>query len=100
MRRLRERYGNTVVVTLGERGLLADDGSVCHEISAFKAKAVDTTAAGDIFHGAFAYGVAQGMTFLEVLRFAAMAASLSVREKGGRPSIPTLLQVKQALAHA
>jgi sulfofructose kinase len=98
--RLKNRYCNIVVVTLGERGLVADNGEGYLEMSAFKTTPVDTTAAGDIFHGAFAYGLARGIGFLEVLRFASMAAALSVTKKGGRPSIPTLAHVKKALAHA
>ena len=94
---LRARYGNIVGITLGEHGLIADDGSGYFEMPAFKAQTVDTTAAGDIFHGAFAYAVARRLDFRDALRWAAMAASLSVRHKGGRPSIPTLARVKKAL---
>ena len=66
---------------------------------AFPAPAVDTTAAGDIFHGAFTYAVARGMPFRNSLRFASLTASLSVRVAGGRKSIPTLDKVKEELAH-
>jgi len=100
MKRLRERFGHTTVVTLGARGLMADEGGGYLEMSAFRAKPVDTTAAGDVFHGAFAYGVTRQMSFLETLRLASIAASISVQKKGGRPSIPTLAGVKTALAHA
>ena len=48
------------------------------------AKAVDTTAAGDIFHGAFVYGVLTGLDDREKLRLAAAAAALSVAVRGGR----------------
>jgi sulfofructose kinase len=61
---------------------------------------VDTTAAGDIFHGALVFAIAGKMAFDDSLRFAAMAASLSVGIAGGRASIPSLDQVKEALAHA
>ncbi len=100
VRQLRHRYNNVVVVTLGERGLIADDGNGYCGLPAFQAMAVDTTAAGDIFHGAFAYGVAQEMTFKETLRFASMTASLSVRKRGGRLSMPSLIEVRKALMHA
>lgn len=98
--RLRDRYATAVVVTLGEQGVVADDGSGFRHLRAFPAQAVDTTAAGDIFHGALAYAVAQGMSFNTALRFASMAASLSVRVRGGRDSIPTLARVKEALVDA
>jgi sugar/nucleoside kinase (ribokinase family) len=100
LRQLREKYDTAVVVTLGEHGLIADDGSGYFHLPAFPAKAVDTTAAGDIFHGAFAYALTQAMPFRESLRFASLAASLSVRVPGGRNSIPELATVKEEFAHA
>ena len=98
--KVRERFPTTVVVTLGENGLVADDGSGFRHLPAVPAQAVDTTGAGDVFHGAFAFAIARAMPFWESLRFASMAASLSVRVPGGRASIPTLSQVEEALTHA
>lgn len=100
VRHLRERFDTAVVITLGEQGLVADDGNGYFHLPAYPARAVDTTAAGDIFHGAFAHAVLHRMPFRESLQFASMAASLSVRKPGGRKSIPSLHQVKEALAHA
>lgn len=97
--KLREWFAATVIVTLGEHGLIFDDGAGFQHLPAFPARAVDTTAAGDIFHGAFAYAIAQGMPLVESLRFASMAASLSVRLPGGRASTPTLAAVKEAMSH-
>jgi len=97
---LRSRYRNTVVVTLGEEGLIADDGDGYFDEPAYLAAVVDTTAAGDIFHGAFAYAVLKDKPLLDALSLASMTASLSVRKPGGRASIPTLDAVKEALAHA
>jgi len=100
VRELRGRFGAITIVTLGENGLIADDGSGFRHFPAYPAKAVDTTAAGDIFHGALVFAIASKMEFDESLRFAAMAASLSVRVAGGRASIPPLDQVREALNHA
>ena len=100
MGQLRERFPKTVVVTLGEHGLIVDDGSGFRHLPAFLAQAVDTTGAGDIFHGAFAFAVARSMPLWESLRFASMAASLSVRKPGGRASFPPLPKVQEALTHA
>jgi len=94
---LRQRYRNTVIVTLGEQGLIADAGKGYFHMPAFPASTIDTTAAGDIFHGSFAYGIGQGMELKESWQFGSMAASLSVRVTGGRKSIPTLVQ--EALQH-
>jgi sugar/nucleoside kinase (ribokinase family) len=100
VRQLKERYDNTVVVTLGERGLIGDAGNGYFEVPAFRAKAMDTTGAGDIFHGAFVYAIARRMDLMDALRLASMAASLSVRRRGGRASIPRLTEVTEALRNA
>jgi sulfofructose kinase len=100
LKMLREMFTTNVIVTLGEEGLIADDGEEFLHLPAFPAIAVDSTAAGDIFHGAFAYGVSASHKFQESLRFASMAAALSVTERGGRASIPTLDQVTDALKSA
>jgi sugar/nucleoside kinase (ribokinase family) len=87
----------TAAFTLGARGLVYEMENACVHMPAFEANAVDTTAAGDIFHGAFAFGLLQNMGFVESLRFSAMAASLSVEKPGGRDSIPSLQEVMDAL---
>lgn len=58
-------------------------------------EAIDTTGAGDIFHGAFAYGVLQNYSLFDTLQLSSMAASLSVSTPGGRQSIPSLSQVRE-----
>lgn len=98
--RLRDLFSTTVIVTLGERGLVVQDDLGFRSMPAFPAPVVDTTGAGDIFHGAFAYAVCQGLPLDHGLQLASMAASLSVRVAGGRKSIPMLPQVEEALAHA
>lgn len=100
LRALASLGGGEVVVTLGERGVLyLQNGEVRH-LPAFPVRAVDTTGAGDIFHGAFAYAVLQGWELAKTVRFAAMAAALSVTKPGGRASIPALAEVQGALARA
>jgi sugar/nucleoside kinase (ribokinase family) len=100
LRLLREKFPTVTIVTLGERGLIADDGEGFRVLPAFPARIVDTTAAGDVFHGAMAYAFAKYMPLWEALPFASMAAALSVSVSGGRASIPPLAKVKEALAHA
>ena len=90
LRRLRELNDNVIVVTLGERGVLFDDGRQQGRLAALPVKAVDTTAAGDIFHGAFAFALLRGADLGGALRLAMVAAGLSVQRFGGRPSVPEL----------
>jgi sulfofructose kinase len=92
--------GRPVVVTCGERGLLYGTSDDFQHLPAFKVQAIDTTAAGDVFHGAFAYGVLKGLALEETLQLAAAAAALSTTVRGGRTSIPSLARVEEFLAHA
>jgi sulfofructose kinase len=92
--------GKSVVITRGERGMLRGTSDGFQHYPAFPVQAVDTTAAGDIFHGAFAYGVLTGLPIDETLRLSAATAAISVTIRGGRPSIPDLPQVREMLRHA
>ena len=97
--RLRERFPGPIAVTIGEHGyLLEDDDGFVHE-PAFPVNAVDTTAAGDIFHGAFAFAMHADLSFRKSLRVASAAAALSVQTRGGRPSVPDLADVETLLQH-
>lgn len=87
----------TVIVTLGERGsIMEKDGQVI-KFKAFTTKAVDTTGAGDIFHGAFVYGLSHNFSIEKNIEFASACASLSVEKLGGRNSIPEIDQVLERI---
>ena len=82
----------------GERGFhitTADGSQKSHP--AYAVSAVDTTAAGDAFNGAFAVGLASNKSPFESARFAAAAAAISVTRKGAQSSVPTLQQVEDFL---
>lgn len=79
-------YADKLVVTLGSKGALVVDGSGRTEIVAHPAKAVDTNGAGDMFAGAFLYGVAQGMDNARAGKLASLAASRIVTVFGARLS--------------
>jgi len=91
--KLRELTNGLIVVTLGKQGLLYEDAKGICYLPAYKSKAVDTTGAGDVFHGAFAYCLDQGYELLDTLKISSMAAALSVRKMGGQLSIPTKEEV-------
>jgi sugar/nucleoside kinase (ribokinase family) len=100
LRRLRELYGNVVVVTLGAKGAIFDNGEDEGHLPALSVEARDTTAAGDVFHGAFAYALLKRLTLQKALRLATVAAGLSVQRQGGRPSVPQLKTVLERLPDA
>ncbi|MDO8585670.1 MAG: PfkB family carbohydrate kinase [Armatimonadota bacterium] len=78
------------VVTSGEDGCVCKDGKVEFHIPAFQVDVVDTTGAGDVFHGAFVYGMLQDWDLRRTAEFAAAAAAIKCTKLGGRAGIPTL----------
>jgi sugar/nucleoside kinase (ribokinase family) len=79
-------FANKVVVTLGSKGALVVDDSGRTEIAAYPAEAIDTNGAGDMFAGAFLYGITQGMDNAQAGKLASMAASRIVSIFGARLS--------------
>ena len=77
-----------VVVTLGAEGLVFLDGETFGRMDAFPVEVVDTTGAGDVFHGAFCYGLTEGLPLQRNLAFASAAAAMKCRRLGGRAGIP------------
>ena len=86
------------VVTMGDQGLVWQQGSRQEYLPAFPVQSVDTTGAGDIFHGAFALGVAQGMDIRKNLLRASATAALGCTKEGARSGIPTLWEVQEFLS--
>ena len=76
-------------VTLGERGVLWFDGSKVQHLPARPTIAIDTLAAGDTWHGAFALALAERQPLARALQFASNAASIKCSRFGGRVGIPT-----------
>jgi sulfofructose kinase len=92
------KVAGAVIVTLGERGLIWQRGAETGALPAFPVEVVDTTGAGDAFHGALAAGLAQGMDWLPLLRYASAAGALCCTKHGARIGIPTAEEVAALLA--
>jgi len=101
VRALESKYGRPVTgVTLGARGAIFSDRGKILRSSAFKVPVVDTTGAGDVFRGAFIYGLLQKWTLPDVIRFSHATAAMKCTQLGARRGIPTLTQVRNFLEHA
>jgi sugar/nucleoside kinase (ribokinase family) len=98
LRTLHDRYGNIVVVTMGEHGAMAYDGSRIHREPAFPVHAIDTTGAGDVFRGGFIYALVRRKPIDEALRIANAAAAVSCTRLGALNGVPTLDEVHELMA--
>ena len=86
--RMLHAYIPTVVVTLGERGAFLSANGTTRIIPTERVRAVDTTAAGDVFNGYLAAGIAGGHSLVDSIQRANRAAAVSVTRRGAQPSIP------------
>lgn len=92
--KLQDKYPNAcIVITLEEKGCLYQVGNEIKIMPGLKVDAKDTTGAGDIFHGAFTYGIANNFDMEKIITISNIAAGLSVTKIGSRLSIPTLSEV-------
>ncbi|MBI5642372.1 MAG: sugar kinase [Deltaproteobacteria bacterium] len=89
--------GKTVTITLGERGNITSQNGIIFNQRAFKVKAVDTTGAGDVFHGGYIYGLLNGWDIKKTVEFASAFAALKCLKPGGRAGIPTLSETLRAV---
>jgi sulfofructose kinase len=91
LRRLHGLGPRVVALTMGAEGCWYSDGAAVGHAPAFQVEpVVDTTGAGDVFHGAFGYALARGWDLDAVVEFASAVAALKCRKLGGRTGIPTL----------
>ncbi len=87
-----------LVITQGADGLLWNSNGDRGEMPSFSVDAMDSTGAGDAFHGAFALGLARGMAWPELLRFASAAGALTCTGLGARSALPDAVAVDALLA--
>lgn len=85
---LNEKGVATVIITLGAKGALIYHQNKFQQVAAPKVKAVDTTAAGDVFNGALAVALAENKSIKEAVQFACKAASIAVTRLGAQASAP------------
>jgi ribokinase len=98
VRALQAQGSRNVILKMSSKGavLLTCGGEPIH-IPAVPVLAVDSTAAGDTFNGAFAVALAEGRKPAAAVEFAAAAAALSVTKRGAQPSMPTRAEIDAAM---
>lgn len=89
--------GTAALVTAGTDGSVGVSAEGLVHQAAFAADVVDTTGCGDVYHGAFALGVAKGWSLKRCMQVAAATAALKCRKLGGRAGIPTMEDVEALL---
>jgi len=77
-----------VLVTMGTLGVVVCENGKTQLIPSQKVEALDTTAAGDVFNGALAVALSEEKTLIEAVKFACVAAAISVTRMGAQSSIP------------
>jgi sulfofructose kinase len=92
---IQEEYGiYCAAMTLGAHGALARIDGKFHYSPAFVVNCVDTTGAGDVFHGGFCYGVLAGWDIQKILDFSNAMAALNCTAIGARGGISTLAKAE------
>jgi sulfofructose kinase len=100
LRAAARRVGGWIGMTAGERGSFFLERDRIGHVPAFRVQAVDTLAAGDVFHGAFALALARCEGESAALRFASAAAALKCTRFGGRDGIPYAADLARFMAEA
>jgi sulfofructose kinase len=86
-----------IVITLGAKGSVGWTGGEVLTQTAFPVDAVDTTGAGDVYHGAYIYGLLKDWDMKACMRFASATSALKCRAIGARAGIPTLHEITRFL---
>lgn len=97
-RELQRQGPEIVVFTFGDKGCagIGPDGRFFH-VPAFSVPVVDTTGAGDVFHGAFLYGLLQGWEAHRCAHWASAVSAIKVTRPGGRAGIPDVDMTQEFL---
>ncbi len=96
-KQLKESMPGNVILTLGKQGSVVFTGDQQFHVPAFPVKAVDTTAAGDVYCGALAVALVESKAVKKAVRFASAAAALAVTKLGAQPSAPRREEIEKMM---
>ncbi|MBI2427406.1 MAG: bifunctional hydroxymethylpyrimidine kinase/phosphomethylpyrimidine kinase, partial [Ignavibacteriales bacterium] len=88
----------TVLMTLGPKGVFIGTKNSMELIPAFKVRSIDSTGAGDVFSGSLAAFIAEGMSVDEAAKMATASASISVTRMGAQISAPTRKEIENFIS--
>lgn len=94
----REKGVQQIVITMGSQGAFVFTDDFQGMVPSYKVKAIDTTAAGDVFNGALTVALSEGKTTADAARFGCAASALAVMRPGAQSSIPTRTEIDAFLA--
>jgi sulfofructose kinase len=95
LRKVVDETGAWACVTDGSKGVTFLSGKTLGHVPAFAVESVDTLGAGDVWHGAFALGLGEGMQEIAAIRFANAVAAMKCTRFGGRAGIPRRPEVEE-----
>ncbi len=93
--KLKDIFPGEVVITLESKGSLYFQNNKLMKMPSLKVKALDSTGAGDIFHGAFVYGLSKNWPIDKICKLSNIAGALSVTRLGGRRSVFAKEEIKE-----
>lgn len=93
--KIKETFQTNVIITLESRGSFTKINDTYKIVPSILVKPLDSTGAGDIYHGALAYFIINGYPLLEAMRRANIAGALSTTKIGSKESMPTLEEIKK-----
>ena len=91
--KLHEEFNGQIIITLEEYGSFTKIDNEYKLVPSIKVNSIDTTGAGDIYHGAFTHFIARNYNLLDTMKFANIAGALSVEKIGSKNSMPTIDEV-------
>ena len=91
--KIQKDFQGLLIITLEKKGSFVKIDNNYYLVPSIDVKGIDTTGAGDIYHGAFLYFISKGYNILEAMKYSNIAAGISVTKIGVRNSIPSFDEV-------